>query len=483
MTRFHAQSTDLIEKVYASDHTIDALGQLTLQLCSDTFSIVHSQLHVVYQYLKSTDSIVSIYRKEVIVKASCFLLESLRFQQIHFRDLLLKDFDYCCAASNDFSAMATACEEFVSMLHAQGEASSATDGHASELILLYFEDAVYSAQYTHIYVFEPIRQTIMDQLFRSDWEEKLTHNELARSIISTIDDFKNDLEQYIADEYLVVKALHAILEATILFYFESLLLRAKKRRLYRSGYFIFCDRALRRFQDDVEVFKTYFSSLGDKYHGLGRFTELQFSKLQIFYDLLSVYRYTTIGAEFSEQEIEAFTSKILDLVGDAYLTKCCMSDLYNLFDPMQRSYIWKIVSKMEQKLRLCNEVFENNSLSPCNSGRLAYNRRNVPRLTFNSILQDVYQKDLTQSAISKYHKYKKRATDVGVFTYTKQILKHRAKRVMLSSFEIAVRDVVQMVDTTDPSGFVSKASSSFDDVSYYVEKMSVKDKMWCCCNA
>ena len=220
LSRFHAQSTDLIERVYTTDRAIDISnnGQLTTQLCSDIFSITHSQLNVVYQYLKSTDSIVSVYRKEVIDKAAWFLIESLRFHQIHSRDSLLIDFDYCCAASNDFSTMATSCEEFVSMLQSRNESSDATNDHASELILLYFEDAVHAAQCTHLHVFEPMRETVMERLFLSDWEESFTHNELARSIVTTIDDFVNDLEQYLSDEYLVAKALHAILEATVLFF-------------------------------------------------------------------------------------------------------------------------------------------------------------------------------------------------------------------------------------------------------------------------
>ena len=80
-------------------------------------------------------------------------------------------------------------------------------------------------------------------------------------------------------------------------------------------------RAVRRFQDDTEVFKAYFCSLDEKPAGFERFTDEQFTKLKIFFDLLVAYGFVNVDVDYSGREIESFMPKLGDLFGDACLRK------------------------------------------------------------------------------------------------------------------------------------------------------------------
>lgn len=80
----------------------------------------------------------------------------------------------------------------------------------------------------------------------------------------------------------------------------------------------------------------------------------------------------------------------------------------------------------------------------------------------------MYQTDLAERALSKYQKYKKHAIDVGLLTYTNNMLKYRVTRVLLSSFEITAKGMIQMAEKTAPLQLILHPSSGFNDVSAFM---------------
>ena len=53
-------------------------------------------------------------------------------------------------------------------------------------------DAVYSARSVHIYVFDPIEDQIGVKLFEEDWEAAMVNNDLAISLVRTLEDFREE---------------------------------------------------------------------------------------------------------------------------------------------------------------------------------------------------------------------------------------------------------------------------------------------------
>jgi hypothetical protein len=57
---------------------------------------------------------------------------------------------------------------------------------ANEVLNIYSADAVFAAQSAHRFIFEPIGDAIGNSLFGAEWESKLTHNELALTLVKTL---------------------------------------------------------------------------------------------------------------------------------------------------------------------------------------------------------------------------------------------------------------------------------------------------------
>jgi hypothetical protein len=82
---------------------------------------------------------------------------------------------------------------------------------------VYSSDAVYSARSVHIYVFDPIEDQIAVKLFEEDWEGAMVDNDLAISLVRTLEDFHEDLEHYM-DDFMVVKSMMSLMSAIIIFF-------------------------------------------------------------------------------------------------------------------------------------------------------------------------------------------------------------------------------------------------------------------------
>ena len=163
-------------------------GKLTTTLCEDVFSFCIVQLRTIRERLSKNSG--------ALVLAVCIILSHMRSKQVHARNNFLRDLESCCAASNDFTRMSEKCEDMVSEVVSQCEFSedliAKLETSSGDLMGVYSSDAVYSARSVHIYVFDPIEDQIGVKLFEEDWEAAMVNNDLAISLVRTLEDFREE---------------------------------------------------------------------------------------------------------------------------------------------------------------------------------------------------------------------------------------------------------------------------------------------------
>ena len=139
------------------------------------------------------------------------IFKNLYEKQISSRERFCTDFETCCAASNDFVRMSEKCEEIVEEIKDEckltPEATETLEEQTAAILGLYSSDAVYAAQKTHMYIFEPIEDAIFEDMFGEEWLNELTHNELALTLVRTLDDFMEDLEAFLDEVSLNLSPL------------------------------------------------------------------------------------------------------------------------------------------------------------------------------------------------------------------------------------------------------------------------------------
>lgn len=217
------------------------------------------------------------------------------------------------------------------------------EASSNELMGVYSSDAVYSARSVHIYVFDPIEEEIGVRLFEEEWEETMVDNDLAISLVRTLEDFHEDLEHYM-DDFMVVKSMMSLMSASVIFYAKCLLQRAEKHRNNKRPYFNDVKRALDRMTGDIKVMREYFESLIVKMPSLKKNIEKDFEILATIHELMSV------AAGFSESGAEDFILVLQKRVRDVGITKHIVGDLWHLVAPTEERYVWELVESMEEQL-------------------------------------------------------------------------------------------------------------------------------------
>ena len=286
-------------------------------------------------------------KSDALILAVCIILSHMRSKQVHARNNFLEDLETCCAASNDFTRMSEKCEDMIAELMDQCEFSedmvATIDATSNELMAVYSSDAVYSARSVHIYVFDPIEEEIGVRLFEEQWESELVDNDLALSLVRTLEDFHEDLEQYM-DNFMVVKSVMSLMSATTIFYAKCLLQRAEMHRSNKKPYFNDVKTALDRMTGDIKVMRDYFDGLVSKMPSLKKNIEKDFEILTTIHELMS------IAAGFSVSEAEDFILVLQKRVRDVGITKHIAGDLWHLVQPTEERYVWELVESMEEQL-------------------------------------------------------------------------------------------------------------------------------------
>lgn len=341
LVRTRSQTDEWLDKVYGSDSVKNqsAEGKLTTSLCEDVFSFSSVQLRTIRERLSK--------KSDALILAVCIILSHMRSTQIHARNNFLQDLETCCAASNDFTRMSEKCEDMISELMSQCEFSAdmieTVEVTSNELMGVYSSDAVYSARSVHIYVFDPIEEEIGIRLFEEDWEETMVDNDLAISLVRTLEDFHEDLEQYM-DDFMVVKSVMSLMSATVIFYAKCLLQRAERHRNNKRPYFGDVKTALDRMTGDIKVMRAYFEGLVPQMPSLRKNIEKDFEILATIHELMS------IAAGFSVSDAEDFILVLQKRVRDVGITKHIVGDLWHLVAPTEERYVWELVESLEEQL-------------------------------------------------------------------------------------------------------------------------------------
>lgn len=208
---------------------------------------------------------------------------------------------------------------------------------------VYSSNAVYSARSVHIYLFDPIKEEIGIRLFEEDWERAMVDNDLAISLVRTLEDFHEDLEHYM-DNFMVVKSMISLMSATIIFYAKCLLQRAEKHRNNKRPYFGDVKTALDRMTGDIRVLRDYFEGLVPQMPLLKKNIEKDFKILTTIHELLS------IAAGFSVSDTEDFILVLQKRVRDIGITKHIVGNLWHQVTPTEEHYVWELVKLMEVQL-------------------------------------------------------------------------------------------------------------------------------------
>jgi Exocyst complex component Sec6 len=326
---------------HRADHTKTETseGRLLTSLCEDVFSLAGVQLKTIRERLTR--------RSEALVQAVGVIFKNLYEKQIACRDQFCTDFETCCAAANDFVRMSEKAEVIVDDIKEEcnlsPEAEETLEEQAAALLGLYSGDAVYAAQKTHVYIFEPIEEAIFDELFGPEWLNDLTQNEHALTIIRTQDDFLEDLEAFL-DEVMVAKAIEAQVSSAVNFYIRCLLDKASKHNSSRNSYFADNEKALVRMRGDVQVIRDYFEGLAESMPTLSRPIEREFDLLEAVLELVS------IASGISSSDAQDFILLLHKRVRNFSITKFVVGDLYHLVNPAEEHSIYEIIDGMEQTM-------------------------------------------------------------------------------------------------------------------------------------
>ncbi|KAL3917707.1 MAG: hypothetical protein SGILL_004586 [Bacillariaceae sp.] len=339
--RTKEQTNEWFDNVYEADHTKSQTseGRLITSLGEDVYSVAGVQLRTIRERLTR--------RSEALVQSVGIIFKSLYEKQIAYRNNFLQDFETCCAAANDFIRMSEQCEEMIADLVAEcnltQEASDQLDEQASVLLGLYSGDAVFAAQKVHLYIFEPIDEAISEELFSSEWLDELTGNELALTLVKTLEDFMGDLEEFV-DELMVGKTLDALVTATIIFYFKALLKKSAEHKNGKQSAWSNNARALERMKGDINTMREYFEELEDSYPTLKRVVPDQFEILDTVHELLS------IAAGLSSSSDRDFVIVLQKRIRNIPITKLVVGDLWHLVNPQAEKSIYEKVDVMETEL-------------------------------------------------------------------------------------------------------------------------------------
>jgi len=339
--RTKEQTHEWLDNVYEADHTKNQTseGRLTTSLCEDVYSLAGVQLRTIRERLTR--------RSEALVQAVGVIFKNLYEKQIACRNNFLQDFETCCAASNDFIRMSDNCEEILADLIAEcnltEEAQNQLDEQSGVLLGLYSGDAVFAAQKVHIYIFEPIEESISEELFGEEWLTELTNNELALTLVKTLEDFMGDLEVFI-DELMVGKTLDALVTATVIFYFKYLLKKAQSHHSKTEPLWSNTRKALDRIRGDIDTMRGYFDDLMNVYPALKRAVPQQFEILDTVHELLS------IAAGVSQSSDRDFIILLQKRIRNIPLTKLVVGDLWHAVSPTTENDIYEKIDVMETEM-------------------------------------------------------------------------------------------------------------------------------------
>uniref|UniRef100_A0A7S1UUI6 Exocyst complex component Sec6 n=1 Tax=Grammatophora oceanica TaxID=210454 RepID=A0A7S1UUI6_9STRA len=415
---FRQNVADVIANAYKAEpelhHSLG--GEITTSLCEDVFSLVSLQLEALQEYLNVSELSKTPKGTDMLLEGLRAIVDSLIKEQKTHRDKLLEDIESCCAAANDFIRMLEKTEEFLSDLqeeYAELAWNSSFDDdrddevppvglfhrEISNLMTAYGHDAVYAVQYAHVFVLRTIKHSdIPKNLFSRDWEDVYTHNEVALSLIKTMEDFLYDFHNFLVDEMLYRKVVAVLIQAIVCFYVRCFIRKAERLRQKRplsklikskEQKFESGERALCRMMYDIDLFRNYFGQLVKQIPPLGKVVQDELSTLVVITEC------------FALAITDPVTSQIEDLAlvlhkrtgANANITRFLIMDIWMLGAPRERQ------PALDKKLRGMHDELMLMSLRMQWVPQRHKTKPALKGILLDETLKDVYDERLLQEQI------------------------------------------------------------------------------------
>lgn len=325
----------------------DPQGALRTSLPSDLFSLIRTETSVLQDlFVQEGKSPSSKEAHEALTTLMGHVQQVHESNsQMHLHPASLED---CCAAANDCMRMAENMEKYIEDVRED----PGIELDASELIRVWSQDAVAAAGRTQVFTSRQV-QSAAEDFFSKEWEEEWTRNEVSLGVVETFDTMLNEVEDYLASDYLYHKAVGMSVKALICFYIRCVVNKADKvlRRNRNRVRFIQEDmlpfqnhqRALRRMADDIAIFKEFCER---RCEGSGVLRRVAFEEMYIL-DLIR----ESLGAT----ELDSLESFILVLHkrtgADMLVTRYFVGDLWTLMIEQQhKSEVQKTVQELHPDL-------------------------------------------------------------------------------------------------------------------------------------
>ena len=356
---FRSSGSEFISSAYLIQRSVETStidGSLYTSLAEDIFTLVETQISLLDEYLEASDLHKTDTGNAVIIDALLNIFRILFVKQTHYRDSFFSNVDSCVAAANDFLRMSDKTERLINVLQRRyyylswntsttkeklsewDITTGMVEEASSSLIDLFQKDAVLASQRSAMCIVRAVQwSSIPNQLFSIEWEDEMTHNEVAKSIIRIYNDYLSNLRHLLSADYLYHKVATALVRLTVCFYVQCFVLKADKARRYmnRPGRsnkknkhaFSSPQRAVMRMTHDVDVFQEFFVDIARDNATLKKVAINELSTLKVI--LLECMSYAT-GQNGSDSLSEFIVVVHKRTGADANITRYFLSDIYVL---------------------------------------------------------------------------------------------------------------------------------------------------------
>jgi len=222
----------------------------------------------------------------------------------------------------------------------------------NKLSNIYLSDAVYALEMIHTLVFSPINSLLPKKLFSVEWEIYLMNNEVAHSLVNTLDDYLRDIEVYLDNEFLFKKLIDLLITKTVVFYLSQLLRKAKQQSVIptRKKVFENTKRACNRFSDDIEIFKKFFVRYAGQIKALHPTIKREFDPLLAIKGFIFTLQNYPLQNDMTEREMQEFAAIFYNMTGTINLTRKISCDLCLIFAPNKAKLVNKSITAIKDEL-------------------------------------------------------------------------------------------------------------------------------------
>ena len=396
-------------------------GVLTTSLAEDVFFLVEVQLNVMHDFLEDAGILHSDDREDVIEDALLAIFRCIWAEQTRHRDSFLTSFELCCATANDYFRMMTRIEDLMSILEFKYPFLewNALDGdtktevirrEASDLATLFVSDAVYAAQTSHQFVMKSLRESsVSAEFFSRDWEDRFVHNEVMWTMIRIFEEYNNDLQNFLSNDFLFHKVVVALVRASVSYYVQLLIRKSNNVRHRPNKKYAFSTseeerrknlpfacpaRALCRMMYDIRILQDYFLKIDKDSQPFTRVVANELNSLTIIHEFLGL----AVG-HTGLDSLEEFMVVIHKRSGaNADVTRHFLNDLWFLAAPQEeKDSISVTFAIMKPELDLVSARMKETMKKP-KPGNQREGKDATPHL--EQMLREYYEDRILQEKVS-----------------------------------------------------------------------------------